>query len=267
MNELPACPPARLTDLVVIGGGCYGTFYSRQLAEAKARGRVDYERVLVVDRRPQCQMARELGEAEDRRLVVSDWGPFLDQYLSAGPPDRLSASHIVPSPLMPHLMYQWLLRRARARWPGRLVETRPLPGAVGTPYETTGAEGTRFVSFADWICPTHCVEPALCPEIRAPRTWEMREALEDFAAQRGLAESVLFVCRHLAFGVGTLAVADVLEADAAVIRAGTAGSPADVLVGTVSSCHGAVNLVHLGRDGPAMEPAGVLYSRAVRSEE
>lgn len=216
---------------------------------------MQYDRVLVVDRQPDCQMVRELGQAEDCQLVVSEWGAFLDEYLSAHPPApgresfrvRLSASHIVPSPLMPHLMYQWLLRRTRARWPGRLVETRPLPGEVGTPYETTGAGDTRFVSFADWICPTHCVEPALCPEIRAPRTWEMHEALEEFAARQGLAGSVLFLCRHLAFGVGTLAVADVLEADAAMIRAGTSGSPADVLVGTVSSCHGAVNMVHLGR--------------------
>ena len=237
----------RLTDVVVIGGGCYGTFYARQLERAKERGELTYDRVSVVDRDRDCRARRELGTASDRRLVVQDWGEFLDHFLSAGPSDRLSASHIVPSPLMPHLMYQWLLRRARARWPGRPVETWPLPGAVGTPYETTGAGDTRFVSFADWICPTHCVEPALCPEIRAPRTWEMHEALEDFAARRSFAGSVLFVCRHLAFGVGTLAVADVLEADATVIRAGTSGSPADVLVGTVSSCHGAVNLVHLGQ--------------------
>jgi len=28
--------------------------------------------------------------------------------------------------------------------------------------------------------------------------------------------------------------------------AGSRGTPVDVLVGTVSSCHGAVNLLHLG---------------------
>jgi hypothetical protein len=31
-----------------------------------------------------------------------------------------------------------------------------------------------------------------------------------------------------------------------VAAAGTSGTPIDVVVGTVSSCHGAVNLLHLG---------------------
>jgi len=31
-----------MRDVMVIGGGCYGTFYAGQLAKAKARGRADY---------------------------------------------------------------------------------------------------------------------------------------------------------------------------------------------------------------------------------
>jgi hypothetical protein len=41
-------------------------------------------------------------------------------------------------------------------------------------------------------------------------------------------------------------VAAVLEGDAVVAEAGRARAPVDVVVGTVSSCHGAVNLLHLG---------------------
>jgi hypothetical protein len=54
------------------------------------------------------------------------------------------------------------------------------------------------------------------------------------------------VCEHRVFGVGMFDVAAVLGGDAVVTEAGTAQSPVDVLVGTVSSCHGAVNLLHLG---------------------
>jgi hypothetical protein len=46
--------------------------------------------------------------------------------------------------------------------------------------------------------------------------------------------------------VGMFDVAAVLGGDAVVTEAGSARSPVDVLVGTVSSCHGAVNLLHLG---------------------
>ena len=57
---------------------------------------------------------------------------------------------------------------------------------------------------------------------------------------------MLFVCRHRVYGVGMFDVAAVLGGDAVVARAGAAGTPVDVLVGTVSACHGAVSLLHLG---------------------
>ncbi len=175
-------------DIVIVGGGCYGTFYARQLMTARERGKAEFDRLLIVDRDPACQMRRELGEAADRRLVVAIWDDFFDEYL-ASPVDSgrsdAAEAHIVPSPLMPHLMYTWLVRRARGRWPGRIVETRPLPGPVGTPYDTAAPDGTRYLSHADWLCPTHCIEPALCPVTRAPRTWEMRDTLGELARLLG----------------------------------------------------------------------------------
>jgi hypothetical protein len=57
---------------------------------------------------------------------------------------------------------------------------------------------------------------------------------------------ILFVCRHRVYGVGMFDVSSVLAGDSAVAMAGANGSPVDVLVGTISSCHGAVNLLHLG---------------------
>jgi hypothetical protein len=147
-------------------------------------------------------------------------------------------------------MYQWLVRRARSRWPGREVGTKPVSTGPGTPYDRDSPDGTRYVSFADWTCPTHCIEPAICPIIRAPRSWEMSDAMEHLTrrldAAHPTAGPVLFVCEHRVFGVGMFDVDAVLAGDAVVASAGEARSPVDVLVGTVSSCHGAVNLLHLG---------------------
>jgi TRAP-type mannitol/chloroaromatic compound transport system substrate-binding protein len=56
------------------------------------------------------------------------------------------------------------------------------------------------------------------------------------------------VCRHRVHGVGMFDVASVLAGDAVVAAAGQAGKPVDVLVGTVSACHGAASLLHLGTD-------------------
>jgi hypothetical protein len=243
---------AAFRDVVIVGGGCYGTFYAGQLERARVRGKATYRRLLIVDRDPGCQFSRELGENGTRRLVAQEWGDFFDDYLDRvmAPSPGEPGDTIVPSPLMPHLMYQWLVRRAAARWPGRLVETRPLTRGPGTPYDSSAPDGTRYVSYADWTCPTHCIEPAMCPIISAPRTWEMSDAMAELTRtldhSRPTAGPVLFVCEHRVFGVGMFDVAAVLDGDAAVAEAGRVRSPVDVLVGTVSSCHGAVNLLHLG---------------------
>jgi hypothetical protein len=243
---------ARLRDVVIVGGGCYGTFYAGQLERARARGRAEYRRLLVVDRDAGCRFAREMGNDASRELVVQEWGGFFDQYLGGVMPasDGEPADAIVPSPLMPHLMYEWLLRRARARWPQRVVETRPVPQGPGTPYDVSAPDSTRYVSFADWICPIHCIEPAICPIIRAPRTWEMQESIEALVRRLDLAEPtagpVLFVCAHRVFGVGMFDVSAVLAGDAVVAEAGAGVAPVNVVVGTVSSCHGALNLLRLG---------------------
>ncbi len=237
----------------MVGGGCYGTFYASQLAKAKARGKTDYRRVIVVDRNPDCQAKRELGEAPDRAFVTSDWTAFFDAWLPGArrPADGALDEQIVPSPHMPHLMFEWVLRRARARWPTRAISVESVPGDFPTPYDRPGADHTRYVSFADWICPTHCIEPALCPAIGAPRTWEMTDAVRALAERlraggRPVHGPALFVCTHQVFGVGMFAADAVRAGDRLVEESGRTTS-AEVLVGTISSCHGALNLMTLGR--------------------
>ena len=238
---------------MVIGGGCYGTFYASQLAKAKARGKTEYRTVIVVDRKPDCQAKRELGEAPDRTFVASEWTTFFDEFLTVGPSGRPADDQIVPSPHMPHLMFEWVLRRARERWPARAVSVVPVPGEIPTPYDRASAGGdqTRYISWADWICPTHCIEPAQCPAIGAPRTWEMAETVTALAenlraAGRPVNGPALFVCKHQVFGVGMFAAEAVRAGDRLVAAAGDAGAEAEVLIGTISSCHGALNLLQLG---------------------
>ena len=245
--------PVEMHDVVVVGGGCYGTFYAAQLAKAKEQGKARFRRAVIVDRDPTCRARVVLGEAPDRVFVAREWGGYFQELLGRAAPAAAGEprDYIVPSPLMPHLMFQWVLTRARERWPGRAIDVAPVPGVLGTPYDRTGPDGARYVSFADWICPTHCIEPAVCPAIGSTRTWEMADAVRDLVERlRAAGEPVhgpaLFVCRHHVFGVGTFAVDAVLEGDAVVQAAGASGAAAAVLVGTISACHGALNLLRIG---------------------
>jgi hypothetical protein len=62
----------------------------------------------------------------------------------------------------------------------------------------------------------------------------------------------LFVCRHHVFGVGTFPVDEVLEAARLVQQVASQPVASLVLVGTVSACHGALNLLRIGEAPPAL---------------
>jgi hypothetical protein len=165
---------------VVVGGGCYGRYYVRQLLRAERAGALTWQELLVVDRDPACSVSM-LG-ADERpprlRLIVATWEEFFAEFLPAVAGDvRRVADAIVPSPLMPHLMADWLADRARERWPARSVRIVPIAELPSIPWQRSTDDGTRYVSFAQWICPINCIEPARCPHTRGPRSWSLPVAL------------------------------------------------------------------------------------------
>ena len=243
----------RFGTIVVVGGGCYGGYYVRQLGRAERAGAVSWERLLVVDRDASCPVTRlPAGERPPRlEVVAEDWDAFFEQFLADAAADPVTASGdaIVPSPLMPHLMAGWLMSRARARWPDREVAIAPLGRTPDVRWERAGEDHTHYVSFADWMCPINCIEPEVCPHTRGPRDWSMPPALREYAAAESAAGRpvegpYLFRCLHRAYGVGMLDVRDIVEADAAIAARGAQG-PATFLVGTVSHCHGALRRITL----------------------
>ena len=249
----PRRSPQRYDRIVVVGGGCYGGYYVRQLARAERAGAVECAELLVVDRDPACAVAGLSPDTRPSRtrVVVSAWDDFFATYLAtaAASPTR-GHDAIVPSPLMPHLMADWLVARARARWPDRSVRVERLDGSLPVPWQRSGDDGTHYVSFAEWMCPINCIEPARCPHTRGPRTWSLPTAIASHVeparadgARLGL--PLLFHCTHRAYGVGMIDVREVLEADAVVAAVGQSGE-ASFLIGTVSHCHGALRRVVVG---------------------
>lgn len=240
-------PSTAFREIAVIGGGCYGTFYAGQLRTALAKGKITAQSIVLADMNPNCQAVREGALGGPVSLVVTRWDDFLDQWLDrAAPNDGAPDDAIVPSPLMPHLMADWLVRILGRR--GRKVHKVPVDRPLGTPYDVAAPDRNRYVSFADWLCPTHCIEPHICPVTKGPRTWEMGDALGDYVRRsRGsLAGPALFTTRHRAFGVGMFDCGEVRAARRLAETAANADRRTDLLVATISSCHGAVSTLRIG---------------------
>jgi hypothetical protein len=242
----------RFGTIVVVGGGCYGGYYVRQLARAERAGALAWDALVVVDRERTCPVA--LLPAEERpsamRVEVAEWRAWFAGYLgrAAADPAAHDRDAIVPSPLMPHLMADWLADRARDRWPSRHVGTAPLATAPSVPWQRAGDDGTHYVSFAEWMCPINCIEPARCPHTRGERSWSMPAALAAYVEQEGAAGRrlegpLVFHCAHRAYGVGMLDVRDILAADRTIAARGEQPGRTDFLIGTASHCHGAVRRI------------------------
>jgi hypothetical protein len=89
----------------------------------------------------------------------------------------------------------------------------------------------------------------VCGQVRGERTWSLPPSLmAHLQAARAAGEPLdgpaIFHCTHRAYGVGMIDVADVLGAARALSEAAVRG-PANLLVGTVSHCHGALGVLRV----------------------
>jgi hypothetical protein len=248
---MSAREPLAFERIVVIGGGCYGSWYTAQISRAQTSGALTVNEVVVVDRDVHCHVAQQLDSGAYQSLpvavVASSWSEYLDAWLATGAA-ALAGHALVPSPLMPHLLLDWLVARASSRWPMRCVSVKPLEEAPRIPWERAAPDGRHYVSFAEWLCPVNCVEPALCPVTKGPRSWSMPPAICAYVnaqpPERKLSGPVIFHCVHRTHGVGMIDADTVASADVDIARWG-AHQPVNVLVGTVSHCHGALGVLTL----------------------
>jgi hypothetical protein len=236
----------RVPGFIVIGGGEAGAAYVRQLLRAAVAGKLDTDRIVVVDRDPDCAASRYHDPRV--RLDAADWSGWLEAHLDeAGPGD-----HLVPYHWAPHLLLTWL--EGQAERAGARVARRPGPPPRGLPYEGTTTAGDRALSYAAWACPPFCIEPALCPHTRGPKDWSLAGDLEAPRVEDAVHGRIVFRCLHLVYGVGTIPVADILAARDRMI-AGLRYGPRLYLVATSSHCHALATVLEVQRALSAATPA------------
>lgn len=215
----------RVPAFVVIGGGEAGAFYVRQLLRAAAAGRLETDRILVVDRDPGCAVAAF--DDPRVRLETADWSAWLGAHLG----DCAADDHLVPYHWAPHLLVSWLAGEAE-RSGAKVSRGDELP-RLGVPFERRTGAGDLALSYATWTCPPACIEPALCPHTRGAKDWSLIARLE---AAAGPGESIVFPSLHLLWGVATIPVGTIHAARARVLASLKAGAGRFV-VATSSHCH------------------------------
>jgi len=229
--------PLHVPTFVVLSGGPIGSASVRQLLRASAAGRLRTDRIVVIDRDPSRQAA---GIGDPRvELAVADWTDWLRAYANEVGP----AAHLVPYHWAPHVLSDWLVGEgARARGVARRGGEVP---PVGTPVDRTTRDGDRALSYATWVCPPTCIEPALCPHTRGAKDWSLAADLARTGNGDGIDDRIVFRCLHLVWGVGTVRMSDILAARDRVL-AGIATGSRRYLVATSSHCHALATLLEVG---------------------
>jgi hypothetical protein len=228
-------------NVFIIGGGCYGSTYVRQLRKALANDKIPPGRWVVLDRDPNCRVRSEVQAGDPVEFRVSTWVDALTDIVATG--ELQAGDLVVPSPFQGTLISDWLQAEAAAA--GRELAPLPLGGiGEGLRFEQADPAGqVRYVSFAGWTCPVHCIEPSKCPATRGPKAWDLRETLQTYAAREGFDAVLPFACLHWAYGVGTVPSEQFLAARG-VVREGESNR---LLVASLSTCHGAISAWQLRR--------------------
>ena len=150
---------------------------------------------------------------------------------------------IVPSPLMPHLMAEWLVERARRRWPtGRWYA--PLAGEPAVPWQRAGCRRhalreLRGPGRARSTASSRASVRTRAARVRGACRSRSRTTRARDATQVGKLNAAVLFCRHRAYGVGMFDTRRGTRGRR-LDRVDAANDAAEFVIGTVSHCHGAL---------------------------
>lgn len=213
----------------------------RRLFRAEAAGKITFGRIVVIDRDPSCAAA---GLASDRvRLETAAWDDWLAQNLSRSG----MGDHLVPYHWAPHVLLDWLAADLRRHGLSLLRRRHPTDPPVRPPVLRETKAGDLALSYAEWLCPPACIEPALCPHTRGKKSWSL--ATELAKAPR----SFVFPCLHLAYGVGTIPLSAIFGVRDRLVDAlgrGQLGPAGPAWISSASHCHGLAARVTFETEAP-----------------
>lgn len=197
----------------IIGAGRFGIRAAKILS--------DHANVLLIDKdMTACHQAEE----EGFETVCADGVGYLNTQMTRDIPDQ-----IIPSVPI-HLAYQWVRQQIALRpipVPRRIIPCLPNP--------MMGKENEVYMSYADFICPDNCPEPAeICTFTRQARKGTLYKLLESLSDEDFT--SVVVRSRQLAPGIGGYTPQALFNALEQVRR-----SEKPIIFSTACRCHGVMH--------------------------
>lgn len=241
----------KVRDFHVVGGGCFGSQYTRWLLRARKLGWLEFEHIWVIDKKRDCLAARENLCGGPVQLKQMDWVEYFSGYLRDNHQvPSSSGDHWVPSPLSPHILFLGFLQ-TRGWKTEDSYEIREFREDVPTPVKIPLPVGSLAVSFAEWKCPVNCIEPPNCPAIQKIRHWDMKKTLDNyFIQQRRNKSAHVLQCKHLVHGVGTIPCRDIFQSYKLFLEDMASHEMREMVLATVSGCHGLIGRAIFERKGP-----------------
>ncbi len=220
---------SQMKSFWIIGGGKFGL----KAAEAAKKKYSDAD-ITIIDKNSEvCRRVARRGF----KFVCMEGIRFLSADLKPGGfPDWII-------PVIPvHVAYEWILIQLSEEY---LVEPRAVPEeiAASLPNPLRGKDGALYISFADFICPDNCPEPAkICTYTGKPRLGILHQNMASIRVE-GF-RSVVIQSRQLSPGVGGYPPGDLYAALQKIKEA-----EGVCLLGTACRCHGVMHAFTIKRVG------------------
>lgn len=214
-----------MNEYWIIGAGKFGRQALNVLAERR-RGNC----FVVVDK---DRAALDRVRSSRAETICADGIDFLERRLA----NRNHPDWIVPC-LPVHLAFEWVRRQLEST---HALELLPIPEAVrkALPHPFEGNGGELYISYADFVCPDDCPEPAdICTVTGRPRPAALYNSIAGFPARK--VHPVVVRSRQLSPGVGGYqpqALFDALEQ--VRVLSGT------IVLATACRCHGVLHVFRL----------------------
>lgn len=205
----------------IIGAGRFGAMAAERLSRKRPEARF-----VVVDENLCALKGLSHLPVE---LVRHEGASYLVSHLDKG----VSPAWIVPAVPI-HLAFEWVRLKTSNR---ALIEVVPVPSEMESmlPNPIRGPQGQLYVSYADFPCPDHCVEPfEKCTVTGKPRKGLLYKVLEEILYEDFI--SVVIRSHQLAPGVGGYRPEALKESLVRIFQ-----GKGLVLYSTACLCHGVVH--------------------------